>query len=74
MSKHKDKAEEKARKQATSDGGAALVAARPDAVGGYADGTPFDRIQYLEAKLIRKRGVWSCPQHWSKAYATRRAC
>ena len=54
MSKHKDKAEEKAWKQAKPDGGAASAAPRPDAMGGYADGTPFDRIQYLEAKLILK--------------------
>lgn len=56
MAKGKEKKKEKNEKKAKA--GKVAAAAQPasaaDNMAGYADGTPLDRVQYLEAKLILK--------------------
>ena len=56
MAKSKEKQKEKTDKKAKA--GKTTATAQPpsaaDTMAGYADGTPLDRVQYLEAKLILK--------------------
>ncbi len=50
----KDKAQKKKKKIKEEKVDVPVVTARKDVTGTYEDGNPFDRIQYLEAKLILK--------------------
>lgn len=56
MAKGKEKKKEKPEKKAKAGKVTAAVqpASAADNMAGYADGTPLDRVQYLEAKLILK--------------------
>lgn len=50
----KDKEQKKKKKQKEQKVEKPVVAAKKDPTGTYDDGNPFDRVQYLEAKLILK--------------------
>src|SRR5208283_421727 len=50
----KDKEQKKKKQKKEQKAEKPVVAARKDPTGNYADGSPLDKIQYLEAKLILK--------------------